>query len=279
MLGIIGGTGLYKLEGLVEARHIDESTPLGKPSSPITVGRLGAVPVAFLARHGLHHEFLPSEINYRANLFALKAVGATDLLSVSAVGSLQREYPPGSLVLPNQFIDLTKGVRAPSFFGNGIAAHISTGQPTCGRLESRVLAAAGNERIFTKKTYACVEGPRLGTAAETRMLTTLGGNIVGMTNLPEAFLAREAQLCYASLCIVTDYDSGAAEDGAATEVDAILAEYARSINQVQTILRALTAAEAVPATCACRTSLRAAVLTPDERLTAEQRAMMKVLRA
>lgn len=280
MLGIVGGTGLYRLEGLEDRRSVRISTPFGDPSAPITTGRLDDLSVAFLARHGEQHELLPGEINYRANLWALKSIGATEIVSVSAVGSLEQRLVPGSIVLPDQFLDLTKGHRAATFFGDGMVAHVSTAYPTCPSMQRRIQDAARVAGVETNsgKTYACVEGPRLGTFAESRMLSALGGHVVGMTNVPEAFLAREAQMCYVSVCIVTDYDAGFSE-GLPPEVDVILAEYARSIDKIHRTLTALGSAEPFGTSCSCRNSLRAAVLTADDRLSDRQMEILSVLRA
>lgn len=279
MLGIVGGTGLYRLESLQDRQSVRISTPFGDPSSPITTGRLDDLSVAFLARHGEQHELLPGEVNYRANIWALKSIGVTEIVSVSAVGSLEERLVPGSIVLPDQFIDLTKGRRAATFFGDGMVAHVSTAYPTCPRMQRRIREAAGVAGVETNsdKTYACIEGPRLGTFAESRMISELGGHVVGMTNVPEAFLAREAQMCYLSICIVTDYDAGFSE-GVPPEVDVILAEYARSIDKVYRTLAALASAETVETACSCRSSLRAAVLTPEDRLSSRQLEILSVLR-
>ena len=280
MLGLIGGTGLYRLEGLADPRRVTIDTPFGPTSSPLTLGRFENLPTAFLARHGEGHELLPSEINYRANIWALKSVGATELVSVSAVGSLDRSLLPGSLVLPSQYLDFTKGNRNATYFGDGLTAHVAVDQPTCRRLRERLHDAARSKNldVTDDKAYACVEGPRLETCAEARMLRTLGGDVVGMTNVPEAFLAREAQLCYASICIVTNYVAGIA-DGAATDVEVILAEYARSIGKVRELLATLSSSATDDANCLCRNSLRSAVLTPDKRLTDRHRALLQVLRS
>jgi 5'-methylthioadenosine phosphorylase len=199
MLSVIGGTGVYAFEGLEITDTHEVVTPFGRPSAPIVEGRLGGAPLLFLARHGQGHALLPHEVNYRANIWALKSLGATRVVGVSAVGSLRLEIAPGDLSVPDQYFDFVKGPREKSFFGGGMAAHVSTAEPTCARLTAAV-AAAGERvgvSVHTGKTYGCVDGPRLGTRAESFFLRDAAGcDLVGMTNVPEVFLAREAQLCY-----------------------------------------------------------------------------------
>src|SRR6185437_10884827 len=196
MIGIIGGTGLYQMDELRVTDVREAATPFGSPSSPIVLGVLQDRDVAFLARHGLHHNLLPSEINYRGNVWALKSLGVRTILGVSAVGSLREEIRPGDLALPSQYLDFTKGLRASTFFGRGLVAHVSTAHPTC-RSTAAVVARTARAlelRLHEDKTYACIEGPRFGTRAESFFLRTAGADLVGMTNVPEAFLACEAQL-------------------------------------------------------------------------------------
>ena len=209
MLGIIGGSGLYQLQGLQIDREQTLTTAFGAPSSAISCGEYAGQPVLFLARHGPAHQLLPHEINYRANIYALKTLGAQRIISFSAAGSLRQEIKPGDLALVDQYFDHTRGRRAQSFFGNGVAAHVSTANPVCAALNSDIqrAAAAVGQPIRLNNSYACVEGPRLGTRAESFFLRdAVNCDLVGMTNLPEAFLAREAQIAYSSLCLITDYD-------------------------------------------------------------------------
>ncbi|MEO7030917.1 MAG: MTAP family purine nucleoside phosphorylase, partial [Herbaspirillum sp.] len=198
MLSIIGGTGVYSLPGIEILTEQSVETPFGTPSSPIVRARVGEREVLFLARHGVDHQFLPHEINYRANLFALKSLGATHVIGISAVGSLRHDHVPGNLVIPNQYFDWTRGRRAATFFGDGIAAHVSTAIPVSTQLAEWISSTARQLGIDLQfgATYACVEGPRLGTQAESQFLRQVGCDLVGMTNVPEAFLAREAQLAY-----------------------------------------------------------------------------------
>src|SRR6202521_4957474 len=206
MIGIIGGTGLYQMDELQVTEVREVTTPFGSPSAPIVLGMLQGRNVAFLARHGLNHDLLPSEVNYRGNIWALKSLGVRTVIGVWAVGGLREEIRPGDLALPSQYLDFTRGTRAASFFGGGLVAHISSAQPTCHATAALIarVARAGAVALHEDKTYACVEGPRLGTRAESLFLRAAGADIVGMTNVPEAFLALEAQLGYCTIAGATD---------------------------------------------------------------------------
>jgi 5'-methylthioadenosine phosphorylase len=207
MLGIIGGSGVYKLPGLEDAREVTVASPWGTPSDKLTLGRIGATPVAFLPRHGRGHRLSPSDIDYRANIDALKRVGVTDLVSVSACGSLRPDLPPGMFVLVDQFVDRT--VRRPSsFFGAGCVAHVSMAHPVGPLLQGRLAAAAQAENIAVRMggTYICIEGPQFSSYAESQTWRAHGYDVIGMTNMPEAKLAREAEITYASIAMVTDFD-------------------------------------------------------------------------
>ncbi len=206
-IGILGGSGLYSLAGLDEAREVELDTPFGPPSDALVVGRLEGRAVAFLARHGRQHRLLPSEIDYRANVFALKRLGAQRILSVSAVGSMREDVHPRDVVLVDQFIDRTRQ-RPSTFFGDGLAAHVSMAQPICEQTR-RVLhaaAIAAGARVHDGGTYLCIEGPQFSTRAESRLYRSWGVDVIGMTNVQEAKLAREAEIGYATLALVTDYD-------------------------------------------------------------------------
>ena len=249
MLAIIGGSGLYQLDGLtVETQH-EVTTPFGQPSSSITEGRYLGQPVLFLARHGEGHQFLPHEVNYRANIFALKSVGARRILGFSAAGSLRKEIRPGELALTAQYFDHTRGKRNYSFFGDGVSAHISTAYPTCPALRADIVDAAAriNAPVHVDKTYACVEGPRLGTRAESFFLRDSAQcDLVGMTNVPEVFLAREAQLAYCTLCLVTDYDCWMDDPAEHVSVDKFFATYQGTLTKAQAILAELLRTAASP---------------------------------
>ncbi len=235
MLGIIGGTGLYDMEALEDRESVRVDTPFGPPSDDILTGVLAGSRLAFLPRHGRGHRLLPSELNSRANIWALKKLGVDSLVSVSAVGSLREDIAPGDLVLPDQFIDRTWG-RESTFFGDGLVAHVAFGDPVCGQLSARVFAAAeaGGARIHRGGTYVCIQGPAFSTRAESRLFRSWGGDVVGMTNLPEARLAREAELCFATLALATDYDcwreeEAAVDAGSIMEVLAANAAVARDV--------------------------------------------------
>ncbi|PCI55877.1 MAG: 5'-methylthioadenosine phosphorylase [Alphaproteobacteria bacterium] len=282
MLAIIGGSGLYALDELDVVAEHDIDTPFGKPSAPIIEGKAFGSSVLFLPRHGRNHEFLPSEVNYRANIYALKKLGATTVLSISASGSLQEEIAPGDLALASQYFDHTRGKREASFFGGGVTAHISTAAPTCPALAADILKAAKNTdlNLHSDKTYACVEGPRLGTKAESNFLRGAAGcDIVGMTNVPEAFLAREAQMGYVTLAIATDYDCWREDPDEHVSVEAVFAVYFENIGKIkQLILKVLeNGISETPSNI--RTALNGAVMTPDERLNDAQKEWLSVLRA
>ena len=211
LVGVVGGSGLYQMDALEDVQELQIDTPYGKTSDAIMTGRIDGVPVAFVARHGRGHRLVPSEIPYRANIYALKSLGVRYLISLSAVGSLREELRPLDMVLPDQFIDLTRR-RDSTFFGDGAVAHVSMAQPVCAQLLevlARAVAAAGLEQpvqVHRGGTYVCIEGPQFSTQAESHWYRSMGAGVIGMTNMPEAKLAREAQIAYASLNMVTDYD-------------------------------------------------------------------------
>jgi len=280
MLAIIGGTGLYELPGMQVAQHLDEATPFGQPSGAIVRGRLGGHELLFLARHGSGHRLLPHEVNYRANIFALKRAGATQILGFSAVGSLVQEVAPGDLAMPTQYFDWTRGPRARSFFGDGVVAHVSTAEPVSPRLVDWVAAQAQQTglRLHRGLTYACIEGPRLGTRAESLFMRQVGCQLVGMTNVPEVFLAREAQICYATVCIATDYDCWMDDPAMHVSMSAILAQYRDSLQRARALLETLLAGPLPEPEPDIRSALQHAVLTPDSALTEAQREWLAVLR-
>ena len=280
MLAVIGGTGIYELAGMQVQQRLDEATPFGKPSGAIAKGHLNGRELLFLARHGSGHKLLPHEVNYRANIYALKRAGATRILGFSAVGSLVQQVAPGDLAMPSQYFDWTKGGRARSFFGDGVAAHVSTAQPVSARLVDWAAAAADRLgiRLHRDLTYACVEGPRLGTRAESLFMRQVGCQLVGMTNVPEVFLAREAQICYATVCIATDYDCWMDDPAMHVSVGAILATYRASLARARTLLDALLAAPLPDEEPEIRGALQHAMLTPDSALTDAQREWLAVLR-
>jgi 5'-methylthioadenosine phosphorylase len=279
MIGIIGGTGLYRMEALQVTQTREVSTPFGPPSSPIVLGVLQGRDVAFLARHGLHHDLLPGEINFRANIWALKSVGVRTVIGVSAVGSLREEIRPGDLALPSQYLDFTKGLRASSFFGRGLVAHISTAQPACratAALITRVAHTIGTP-VHEDKTYACVEGPRLGTRAESFFLRGAGADLVGMTNVPEAFLALEAQLGYCTIALATDYDCWLDDSTQHVSAEQVIGLFRSNLSRVQRLIAHVVAEYVENESRPCRQALRSAIVTPRDQMTDEQRALVDFL--
>lgn len=281
MLAILGGTGLYELDGMEIEERIDANTPFGAPSGAVLRGRIGGKRLLFLARHGAGHRFLPHEVNYRANIFALKQAGADMLLGFSAVGSLAEHVAPGDLALPEQYFDWTRGGRERTFFGNGVAAHVSTATPVSMALVDAAMASAAAVGATAHRglTYACVEGPRLGTRAESHFLRQAGCHLVGMTNVPETFLAREAQMAYATIGIVTDYDCWMEDPARHVSVAKIFELYGKSLVKARALLDHLLTNDLPEPEPEIRTALGSSMLTPDDALSAEQRAWMEVLRA
>ncbi|MCU0758929.1 MAG: S-methyl-5'-thioadenosine phosphorylase [Steroidobacteraceae bacterium] len=281
MIGILGGTGLYRMDELVLDEEREVTTPFGSPSSRVMLGRLRGRPVAFLARHGVHHERLPGEINYRANVWALKSVGVRTVVGVSATGSLREGLRPGDLALPSQYLDFTRGGRAASFFGNGVVAHVSTAQPTCAATSRRIAecAAGLGFPLHVEQVYACIEGPRLGTRAESRFLRGAGADLVGMTNVPEAFLACEAQLGYCTIALVTDYDCWLDDPAQHVTAEMALTLFRQNLGRVQQLLASVVEHHVDDDTRPCRRTLRHALVTPRERLTPAQREMVDFLSA
>ncbi|HSN31271.1 MAG TPA: S-methyl-5'-thioadenosine phosphorylase [Ideonella sp.] len=263
-IGIIGGSGLYDLPGLTDTRWERVATPWGAPSDEIFLGTLDGVGLAFLPRHGRGHRIPPSEVNYRANIAALKQLGVTDVLSLSAVGSLREALTPGTFVVVDQFIDRTTQ-RASSFFGTGMVAHVSMAHPVCARLAAhvqRALAASGAPHAASG-TYLAMEGPQFSSLAESRLYRSWQADVIGMTNLPEAKLAREAELCYATIAMVTDFDCWHPGHDSVS-VQAILAVLLANASRAQHLVAGLAAAighDAHGAGCACRRALDHALIT------------------
>ena len=281
MLAIIGGSGLYELDGLRIEREHRVTTPFGDPSSTIVQGTYHDQGVLFIARHGASHAFLPSEVNYRANIFALKQLGARRVVGISASGSLRQELKPGELALAAQYFDHTRGQRAYSFFGQGVVAHVSTAYPACPSLSADIARAAERcgQSIHQDKTYGCVEGPRLGTRAESFFLRDAARcDLVAMTNVPEAFLAREAQLAYCAICLVTDYDCWMDDQAQHVSVDAFLATYQGATAKARRLIGELLQQPFTETPPDIRQALAGAVLTPDDALNAIQIGWLEVLR-
>jgi len=268
VIGVIGGSGLYDLEGLADLRSEWVDTPFGAPSDAIIRGRLGETELAFLPRHGRSHRLAPSEINYRANIDALKRLGVTDILSLSACGSLKADFRPGDFVLVDQFIDRTR-MRPASFFGEGCVAHVSMAEPTCARLRERLAAQAGARGLPLHRsgTYLVIEGPQFSTRAESELYRQWGADVIGMTNLPEAKLAREAEICYLTIAMVTDYDCWKS-DHAAVEVSDVLALLKANAEAARGLIAGAAphVASRRPAVCeaGCDRALDTAIVTPPE---------------
>lgn len=281
MLGVIGGTGFYKLDGLTIVGEETVETPFGLPSAPFTRARYGDHDVLFLPRHGKHHDFLPHEINYRANVYAMKKLGVTQAVSFSAVGSLRAEIAPGDFALPSQYIDWIKGSRIKSFFGEGLIAHVSMARPICPDLTAAILAAAARIKMpmHTNKTYVCVDGPRFGTAAESHMLRGFGADLVGMTNVPEVFLMREAQIAYAAVSIATDYDAWQDDPALHADTATIIARYGKSLAEAQALLRALLDAPLPEGSALARQSLNGALMVSEDGLNKAAKDLWSVLRS
>jgi 5'-methylthioadenosine phosphorylase len=277
LLGIIGGSGLYEMIGLEEVREVRISTPFGDPSDAYIMGTLRDRRVAFLPRHGKGHRILPSELNFRANVHGFKALGADAIVSISAVGSLREHIRPGTVVVPDQFIDRTRG-RISTFFGDGVVAHVSFADPFCAPL-SRLLAISAREagaEVHEGGTYVCMEGPQFSTRAESHLYRTWGGDIIGMTNLQEAKLAREAELCFSTLAMATDYDCWRSPeaDVEITDVLAVLRANAELAKRTVTLV-----AERLENArrCGCRVALEHAVITDRAMIPAHRRDELEIV--
>ena len=269
MIGIIGGSGLYQIDGLEGASWVKVKTPWGAPSDEVLVGRLDGIPMAFLPRHGRGHVHSPTDVPYRANIDAMKRLGVTDVISVSACGSFREAYAPGDFVIVDQFIDRTFA-REKSFFGTGCVAHVSLAHPTCPRLGAACATAARATGITVHEggTYLCMEGPQFSTLAESQMYRGWGCDVIGMTNMPEAKLAREAELCYASVAMVTDYDCWHPGHDAVdvAQVIAVLTGNAARARGMVARLPALLGADRAPCPHGCDRALDYALMTaPDRR--------------
>jgi 5'-methylthioadenosine phosphorylase len=261
-VGIIGGSGLYEMEGLADVREVEVETPFGKPSDAFVLGTFAGRPVAFLARHGRGHRLLPSELPFKANIWALKSLGVERILSVSAVGSLKEKYEPLHMVVPDQFIDRTYR-RDSTFFGRGLVGHVAFARPFCADLSSLLVEAAraAGATVHVGGTYVCMEGPQFSTLAESNLYRSWGADLIGMTNLQEAKLAREAEICYATLAMVTDYDCWHPEHDAVTveQVVGVLTQNAARAKEV--LRRAVEGVGEGARSCPCARALENALMT------------------
>ena len=270
-IGIIGGSGLYDMEALTDREEIIVKTPFGEPSGPYVTGSLRGRRVAFLARHGSGHSILPSELNFRANIFGFKTLGVEWVLSASAVGSLQEGYRPLDIVVPDQFIDRTRG-RISTFFGRGVVAHVGFARPLCQTLSGLAFEAANalGVRAHRGGTYVCIEGPQFSTLAESKLYQSWGFDIIGMTNLQEAKLAREAEICYATLALVTDYDCWHPTHDEVT-VEMIVKNLAQNAVSAQQVISDVVARLPCARPCECATALAASIITRPEAMSASTR--------
>jgi 5'-methylthioadenosine phosphorylase len=276
-IGIIGGSGLYSMPGLTNTREERVETPFGEPSDAFVLGDLEGRKVVFLARHGRGHKLLPSELNFRANIFALKKLGVERILSVSAVGSLKEEHKPTDFVVPDQFIDRTFH-RESTFFGNGIVGHVAFGDPVCATVAKTIVGACASSEVVGKAggTYVCMEGPQFSTRAESNLYRSWGADVIGMTNLQEAKLSREAEICYATMAMVTDYDCWheGHDDVTVEQIVAVLNQNAANAAKV---VRAAVAAMPKDRTCACASALQFAILTNPAAIPTETRERLDLL--
>lgn len=275
IIGIIGGSGLYAMDGLEDIREVSLDTPFGPPSDVYVSGVFNGTQLIFLPRHGRGHQLLPSEVNYRANIYGMKTLGVEQIISVSAVGSMREDIAPGDIVIPDQFFDRTQGKRASSFFGQGIVGHVQFADPVCSELSAILIDSAQSigAKVHGKGTYICIEGPNFSTRAESNIYRSWGVDVIGMTNLPEARLAREAEICYATIALATDYDCW--HDGHDdVSVESILVIMEQNISTSKKIIAA--AVERIVRhrrgrNCPCAEALKYAIMTERSRIPEESR--------
>ena len=276
-IGVIGGSGLYELPGLTEARWRRVRTPFGDPSDEFCVGRIGAQRVVFLARHGRGHRITPTELNFRANIWGLKSLGVEWVISVSAVGSMREEIRPLDLVIPDQFVDATRR-RVSTFFGDGLVAHVGMADPVCPQLAAIVETAARETgaRVHHGGTYVCIEGPQFSTKAESRIYRTWGVDVIGMTNMPEVKLAREAELCYATLALATDYDVWH-DTHAAVSVETVVQNLMQNVATAKDVLSRVIPVIKPPRLCECPQLLAGALITDPKNVPITTRRRLDLL--
>lgn len=278
-IGVIGGSGLYDMPGLENREEVAIDTPFGKPSDSFILGTLEGVSVAFLPRHGRGHRISPSELPSQANIWAMKTLGVTHLLSISAVGSLREELAPRDVVIPDQIIDRTKGLRPATFFGQGIVAHIAFAEPFCPELRRACFQAAveAGAKAHDGGTMVVMEGPQFSTKAESHFYRQIGGDLIGMTALPEAKLAREAEICYCTVAMVTDYDCWH-ESAVSVTVDMVVANLLANVDLARALIKgAAPAIAAAPRACACQHALADAIITNKASISQERIQSLKLL--
>jgi 5'-methylthioadenosine phosphorylase len=276
-IGIIGGSGLYAMPGLTGVRELRQKTPFGAPSDAYVLGKLEGRKVSFLARHGRGHKLLPTELNFRANIYGFKQLGVERIISISAVGSLKEEHKPLDFVIPDQFFDRTRH-RIDTFFGGGVVAHIAFGDPVCPQLAAVVEGACKRANVPVKRggTYLCMEGPQFSTKAESNVYRSLGMDVIGMTNLQEAKLAREAEICYVTVAMVTDYDCWHPHHDAVT-VDQVVAVLLKNADNACRVVRESVAMIAAERTCKCGSALAHAILTDRTKIPPTARRRLKLI--
>jgi len=277
-LAVIGGSGLYDFPDLGDRREHKLVTPFGNPSAPVITGTLEGKEIAFLARHGVGHTISPSEINYRANIFALKMIGVQNIVSISACGSLREDYAPGDIVIPDQIFDNTRD-RARTFFGNGLVAHVSVAEPFCNRLSGQLVETfkmIGSHKVHFGGSLITIEGPRFSTRAESNVFRSWGMSVIGMTTSPEAFLAREAEICYSVMAHVTDYDVWHTGESPVS-VDMVIKVLHENTSLAQTAIRKFASMLIPDTSCACRSALGSALITQKDLIPVETRKKLDIL--
>lgn len=277
MIGIIGGSGLYNIEGIKDVKPVFIDTPFGKPSDSFTVGTLEGRKVAFLPRHGKGHTILPSELNFRANIYAMKQLGVTHIIAVSAVGSMKEEIQPLDIVIPDQFFDRTRG-RMSTFFGEGIVGHVSFADPVCNVLADTLFNATQSvgARVHKGGTYLCMEGPLFSTRAESNVYRQWGMSVIGMTNLQEAKLAREAEICYSTLAMATDYDCWHVSEETVT-LEMIIGNLSKNAETAKQILKAAIPKIEQKRSCACTTAVQNAIVTHKDLIPGSTKKKLDII--
>jgi 5'-methylthioadenosine phosphorylase len=270
-IGVIGGSGLYEIEGIEDLQEKTVQTPFGDPSDVFRIGKLNGVRIAFLPRHGVGHRILPSEINFRANIYGMKMLGVRRVISVSAVGSMREEITPGDIVIPDQFYDNTRK-RESTFFGHGIVGHVGLADPVCADLSKQLVGAgkSAGARVHEGGTYLCIEGPQFSTRAESNIYRSWGVDIIGMTNATEAKLAREAGLCYGTIALSTDYDCWHEEEED-VRVDAVLEILRKNVDTAKQMIQLAVSPQLLRSDCTCHEALDGAILTSPDRIPGSSR--------
>lgn len=278
VLGVVGGSGLYNMSALKQVETLDINTPFGKPSAPLIKGTLAGKPVVFLARHGIGHHIPPSEVNYRANIYALKMVGVKQVVSISACGSLRDDYAPGHVVIPDQIFDFTRGMRQQSFFGEGLVAHVGSANPFCPSLSANVYRAVNQVGaiVHSGGTLITIEGPRFSTRGESNLFRSWGMSLIGMTACPEAFLAREAEMCYATMAHVTDYDVWHTSEESVT-VEMVVKTLMHNTEAAQKAIEIMVSGPVENVDCECQHALKDAIITQPSAISPQARERVALL--